>query len=444
MNPDLLKAFKNLSVKVGQILAASAMDGKQFPIRAKKELVNLDSTVIVTTRFKPDYSGFLSYHGSVISDLAEAKLCRKLLEGDPTIGRHLNRMVGAFTSAARIDSDSVLRAFLDAFMTELQSLRFDENTFLKVYREMEGFFYSDVVQTEVFAPLEGFYSDTDVIDLDDGWSIRRVSQARLESLLSDGVLPEESWRAVSHAIVWLVETPKQILEEGQGMRALPEHKRVESSVREVLSGLRLFKNGDVGCRLMDINRISWSTIGASRAQHYVKPHFGRSYELKSGEIDQFREFLRLYRETSGNPALEVAVRRVNYAAERDHQDDHLIDSLVAFESLYLDDTQELGYRLSLRVAAAIREMGPERIMVSEDVKLAYNLRSTIVHGGADDEIHKVLKKKGYSYAELLGRIDCYLRESVRFYMVQMMKGSSRQQLLDELDKSILSGIERKG
>ena len=69
-------------------------------------------------------------------------------------------------------------------------------------------------------------------------------------------------------------------------------------------------------------------------------------------------------------------------------EDRLIDYMIAFEALYLNDTgaQERGemrFRLALRVAQFLRELNQQKSLYRE-MRAAYNMRSSIVHGDVYD------------------------------------------------------------
>jgi Apea-like HEPN len=82
--------------------------------------------------------------------------------------------------------------------------------------------------------------------------------------------------------------------------------------------------------------------------------------------------------------LGEAIRRFSYCHERHRQEDKVIDLFIAAESLFMSDDKyigELKYRLSERASLFI---GGSDIAACRNIfrnmKVAYNLRSDIVHG----------------------------------------------------------------
>ena len=92
-----------------------------------------------------------------------------------------------------------------------------------------------------------------------------------------------------------------------------------------------------------------------------------------------------------NP-IQGAMSRFNLAYDRltdwvlgrewEQAGDRLIDYWIAFESLFLpdDSPQELGYRVSLRVAYFISASPEERRTVFREIRRSYKARSVLVHG----------------------------------------------------------------
>jgi len=99
-------------------------------------------------------------------------------------------------------------------------------------------------------------------------------------------------------------------------------------------------------------------------------------------------------------ALELAIRRLSFAVQRERWDDRLVDLFVAAEAFYLTDVGdakdkgELKYRLALRAAIWSEGAVPDwtRRHVRDHMKRGYDLRSAIVHGSMPSP--KDIKLKG--------------------------------------------------
>jgi hypothetical protein len=90
---------------------------------------------------------------------------------------------------------------------------------------------------------------------------------------------------------------------------------------------------------------------------------------------------------SENKRMDVAIRRFNNSYFRRHEEDSILDLLIALECLLSDgSTSEMTHKLSLRVAALSSleaAAGLTPAAVFREVKKIYDFRSTIVHGNVD-------------------------------------------------------------
>lgn len=437
-NTELFRSLKNLAKLTCDLMADSLKNGMNPPLKSRMRIRPIAGSYAFGRVLKPDYESFANSHMSVILESPQAKECLRLLVADEQINSHLERKVGSFTSTNRVAKEAVLRKFLVSFIGQQSDVRFNESAFIQTYNAMEDFFYGGTVQIEVSIPLENFHSDVDEIDLGNGWKIAKMSRERLEEVLTFRDYPETSLMSLSHALIWTVNAPKVIIEQGEEYDAPQEYQQVHSIVREMLTAIRLFKSGDVGRRMTQIRRKSWSFGGESRSMGYGKPFWKRPYRIEPHEVESLREFVSFYRSSSKDRNSSVAVRRVNYAVERERTEDTLVDYLIAFESLFLDNRRELSYRLSLRVSTNLRHEKKSRTEVFDDMRLAYKIRSMIVHGEEKKKIHKELKKKGYNLRDFTDKISSYLLESIKLYLNHLQNGLTRKEIVRILDSNVLS------
>ena len=81
-------------------------------------------------------------------------------------------------------------------------------------------------------------------------------------------------------------------------------------------------------------------------------------------------------------ALALALRRFTASYQRVSDEDRLIDCWVAFEALYApDQTSELRFRVSLRIARLLGSTREQRVSLFASMRRSYDWRSHIVHGG---------------------------------------------------------------
>ena len=108
------------------------------------------------------------------------------------------------------------------------------------------------------------------------------------------------------------------------------------------------------------------------------------YSLLFQDIGNFTKLWEKYNnyDFNKNRPVDIAIRRFNYAYEKEQFEDKLIDYMIALEALFLkkDENNELTYRLALRTALFIRSKKEEINQIRKVIKRAYNIRSKIVHG----------------------------------------------------------------
>lgn len=125
-----------------------------------------------------------------------------------------------------------------------------------------------------------------------------------------------------------------------------------------------------------------------------------------------------------NPYLMNALHYFYYGMVAGRYEEKLIDLVVSLEALFMTETMELGYRLSLRVASLISRYYNDRTpsQIAKEIRGLYNKRSRVVHGEREkitsDEIWRLTD---YARRSLLG----FLR------LTQNMKKAKALELLDE-------------
>jgi len=302
---------------------------------------------------------------------------------------------------------------------------------LKVYQMMENYFYSDKNRVVVFVHLEGFVSDAEVLDLGGGWSISRISPHQYNELLTDGLL-EDVHHVSRHALTWQLEVSKVIVKNNEEFDCPAEYQRYQATAREIISALRLFKVGNIGYRRILRWFIGWKSKGRSVSKSYMKAFWGKPYSLETSELGDFRTLLDLLRKTPLDPPLELAMKRLNDAVERQDAFDMILDYMIAFEALFLFKRDKKKPVLPSRVAALIHTNDVEKKVVRKDMESAYDLRNSIAHGDTKAETRKVLHEIGCSKRDFAGLIGDYLRRAIKGYLIYLSKNLGKKQIIEKL------------
>ena len=184
------------------------------------------------------------------------------------------------------------------------------------------------------------------------------------------------------------------------------------------------------------NNTEWS-IGGSSIWPYVSSmdffEEDPTYEFRQTDMPEVNSLLVNIRKWREDKILD----KINITLERFHSayhgsiEDRIIDQMIAFESLYLDNEQELTYKLSLRTAFMLRRRKDHREKVFDNMRKAYSYRSKIVHGNNPPN-RETLRP-------IVAKTQDYLRQSIRRFLILLSQGKSLKKIRQELlDENILS------
>jgi len=183
----------------------------------------------------------------------------------------------------------------------------------------------------------------------------------------------------------------------------------------------------------------------SHADTFVVGH--GDYIIQGDEIEQFTDLWKFYREIdfSKDKALNIAIKRFNDSFTRREVEDRIIDLMIAFEAMFLKETEkmELTFKLSLRTAIFLEDVGAERENLFEFMKKAYDTRSDVVHGVKTKDKIKVNRsinaeeKDEYTLNEFVNKLEDIFRECLLKY-IQKYRGYQINKLIDLMDKKSLN------
>jgi hypothetical protein len=161
------------------------------------------------------------------------------------------------------------------------------------------------------------------------------------------------------------------------------------------------------------------------------------------DADMAAELQQIWREAHDdsfpqNKALALAVCRLGFATQRERPEDRLIDVFIAAEAFYLTDAAgsakdrgDLKYRLALRAAVwseGTLESWTRREVLAQ-MRLGYDLRSAVAHGGEPKP--KDIKVKGLSATlpELVSATENIVRTALRKAMREVPESGRRLTIL---------------
>jgi hypothetical protein len=151
------------------------------------------------------------------------------------------------------------------------------------------------------------------------------------------------------------------------------------------------------------------------------------YRLSKLDVPSINNIMsKISNGVSKSPVIDEVLKRFNSSYYGNAQD-KLIDQMVAFESLYIGDDKELGYKLRLRTAFLLNK---NRGQIFQDMKDAYDLRGNIMHGNEKINLKKVNATEPI--------IKEYLRQSINKFLTLLTQEIQFKEIKNKLDENILT------
>jgi hypothetical protein len=383
--------------------------------------------------------------------------------GDPTSIHSWTAALAEFEADPRLSGRRLtveqppltIKGFLVRLVSQQGSLRFDSRVFDPLYQETEDYFYQDTVTYRYLAPLSRFSTEEDEILLDSGLSIVEVPNDWRQEMLDASVnLPQlaaelEGAASTKHGLVLYLQLQKEQGEEvPRRMQGHQEDaiKHVRNVFRLVCSALRLFKAGAVGYEQVIPRPTSWVPWRSAGVWGGGLPSsLGERYVFSEEEAAGFAGFWPWYRDatTIAGRTVSLALRRFNMAYARGSDEDRLVDFMIAFEALLLQNERSKRRILANRVAALLSENPDERTAIREELEAAYEQRNKILHDGEADKSLSLGDGTGVTLGQLNARVEERLRGAIQ----AAMKREPRQDkagLVEELDRRIAEAPELRG
>jgi hypothetical protein len=228
---------------------------------------------------------------------------------------------------------------------------------------------------------------------------------------------------------------------------LPE---IQFEVLKAVTILRLFKLGSVDFITYtmysdSLSRPFGGTFGSSL------PFFSSlKYSITDGDIDNLKKFWKnislvlpqsLYKIPQGEPTyLTIAYKSFSDALlKTEPAEPRIAYAIMGLEALFFRslEREELNYRLQMRIAKLLSLFSKNPKAIRRDIKNAYNIRSTYLHGSRldKDNEQKLLKTYNGNLENLLITVLECLRKSLILFIVV---GMPKEQLISLLEDSLIS------
>jgi hypothetical protein len=128
---------------------------------------------------------------------------------------------------------------------------------------------------------------------------------------------------------------------------------------------------------------AWEILEAPEGTKIAKKTSFKASDIVNDE-QEVANLWSVLRDLSDTSYLNKALRRFNFAYEREQTEDAWVDYFIALESLFLKESgenSELVHRLSIRISKASSEnLFTKRKEMKKRVQDWYTVRSKVVHG----------------------------------------------------------------
>ena len=379
-----------------------------------------------------------------LQSLTDYRPCIDRMMSDVVIGPHLNRLVGTSMSALLLVADNILLSLIHSMRNEQGSVEFTDERFDCEFKEWVRFFSASEVATRMVAPLRYLIApfpirlNTEILlDRLTDEEVTRCAHVAVLRPVSEQfpVIRGEAAAGVRRTQLWPkvirseAETRQMIDMEDEGAFGSRPAFRDDLVVEDVLSALRLLKHTQIRAAGLAIWKDARWLDNEISYQLLSDWPYGQRFELLDGEVEQFLHLWQLLEACAGR--FEFAIHRFNLAFDRLRWDDRIIDLVIAAESLFLNDISakdrgELRFRFALRAAKFIEHPSYSQYDVFGVMRRAYDVRSTIVHGGRPKET-SLPDNPSATAPEFVDRIEELMRLALRKALSLREEGSRLRQ-----------------
>lgn len=250
-------------------------------------------------------------------------------------------------------------------------------------------------KSKIIVPLANFFSDEDLIKLDESLCIKRLESNEFEKLMKRTIGYYSVLKTALMDVEYVIEKKLDFVDSGTGS-GFSFHLWKEDSphMKNIVTALRLLIQGNV--RTPTAFLLSSKSFYVSNTtpvtMYFVEPYF-----LSKEQVDGF---LRLWKKLENvkreKPNLQFPINRFSRSFEEEYTENIIVDLMTAFESIVFRKgkaPRPYGRTIGIAIGMLIGESEKERTKIENDLKDAYDLRNNIVHGHlrkqTDGSIHEI-------------------------------------------------------
>jgi hypothetical protein len=390
---------------------------------------------------------------NALKDLTSYSSLEEVVKETPATARLLNRRVGTIRSTTVFTTWTLASAFLPELGDLITSrpAAFDER-----YATFEAQLNTGEVEHRTIYPIQGISFNDARVELSEDLAIERLTRDEIAVALDVGLLqprfPNAQFEVASSNTFALKKTTRlplvvgepEEIHAGWDAESMRKLLRIQSfeEMGELLECLALLTDARVqfSGQLEMASGGGFLAIGAGTMTTPlpVLPLAPRGPDFTTEQCADLILVWNYYHIESfrDDRALGLAVRRLALATQRNMAEDRLLDIFIAAEALYLADASspeergELRYRLALRAAVWSEGAidGWSKREVFRQMKLGYDARSVIAHGGVPEEKDVKIRGERVSLPELVKVTEDIVRAAAYKAMHRLSQSPARRSI----------------
>ncbi len=423
MTDDLVESWKSFVRKSLHVLKTQS-EKEGIPELEKVRLQEKDGETLEEIVKVPAYDDFLERNKNQLSGSPDFRTLATLMVTDSSISKHIGQVIRTAYGASTVTLWDFAKFPVAKQLEKAEPFVVEESLLDNTLSELLNFFSSDTVVFLHVAPLQNFDSEVEEIRLGPGLRVRRITKDELVWILNlvviAGTMPFFKTFQYKFVIEETIESPKYL---GDQAPSTPVNDPFDI-VGRVVTSFRLLKPGNISCNMVrTVPTVQVPGLPSGGSSKEPVPPWGTRYLMKKGEESKLMEVWQHFENRDFNKPdpVNVALRRFNFSFERGQVEDKVIDLMIAFEALLLNEEGSPTHKLALRFAKLLGNDFVERMTLYKEMKRFYKIRSKIVHGESTktDE-------------QLVMGIEERLRSSVTA-VLERLKNQTHSMLLTHLD-----------
>lgn len=427
---EFYKIYKEYFIEALSVLDEQSEAGKNISNKID-ESVSFEGMgqISFSTMIKPDYGHFVFTKSDVLKEQNAYKVCQKYLTEKKYINNQMDEQAFMLNNLSKIAND-------------LDGYRFEESNFEEIYNNVEDYINSDEVKVKCISQLNGFSCDVNEIIIDSQVKIIRYTEKECKEIWASNSrlwMRERFPITPDHFKIEVIRSiKKDVLRSGSWQNELQE------ILKKALTLLRLFKDSNLKIGSVVTMPGQWVPNAYSAMTGSNEMMFGGNYSFKISELPELVKLWNNLENVDFNNVypLEIALKRFNFAHERVDVEDRLIDIMIGFETLFSESTTEIRYKISLRTAILIGKNLDERKIIFKLMQVAYDMRSSLVHGKKLEARIRISDpiNKEYAIGEIIDLIRSRLSSSIKEFIF-LSRSKTHSQILNKLhDSALTAGI----